>query len=142
MKTNTAPNCTMSLKNGSKIADLISTVQELRGPQGCPWDKKQTPSSLKKYLQSELDELISAINTNDSENICEELGDLLFIIVMIAEINTEENRFDLNNVIEGINAKLVRRHPHVFEEKTVLSEEDLNKQWNAIKAAEKSRNNV
>ena len=139
MKTIIDPSPAMSRENRMKLNDLVSTIRELRGPQGCPWDRKQTTLSLKKYLHSEFQELVSAIDNNDSQNICEELGDLLFLIVMISEIHREAGEFDLNRVIEGIDAKLIRRHPHVFEEKKNLSEEDLNRQWDAIKAAEKSR---
>ena len=140
MKTSTEPSQAISRDNGTKLNELVSTIRELRGPHGCPWDRKQTALSLKKYLHSEFQELISAINNNDSQNICEELGDLLFLIVMISEIHREAGEFDLNRVIEDIDAKLIRRHPHVFKEKKNLSEEDLNRQWDAIKAVEKSQN--
>lgn len=122
------------------FSQLLSTVQTLRGPEGCPWDKRQDTLSLKKYLESEFQELIAAVNNNDTANICEELGDLLFLIVMVSEVNREEGNFDIQQVIKLINDKLIRRHPHVFEEKKHLSEEELHKQWDAIKAAEKSEN--
>ncbi|SHO46938.1 MazG nucleotide pyrophosphohydrolase domain-containing protein [Desulfopila aestuarii] len=118
---------------------LIETVKTLRGEGGCPWDKRQTTVSLVKYLQSEFDELLAAINNDDNANLCEELGDLLFIIILISEINSEENTFSIENVLEGITEKLIRRHPHVFGDKQDLDEEALRRQWQEIKAMEKAK---
>lgn len=119
--------------------DLASTVKQLRSPEGCPWDKRQTTASLVKYLHSEFSELLEAIENNDAENICEELGDLLFLIVMVAQINSESGTFDISQVVKGIDQKLIRRHPHVFAGVKISSEQELREQWEKIKAAEKSQ---
>ena len=122
----------------SNFSSLLETVRALRGENGCPWDKRQTTSSMKKYLNAEMEKLLAAIDNNDPANTCEELGDLLFIIVLLAEIHTESANFTIDEVISGITAKLIRRHPHVFAGKEINSEEELRAQWQEIKAMEKS----
>ncbi len=129
-------------KASNKLHTLISTIRTLRGKNGCPWDIKQTPSSLIKYISSESEELIQAIRNEDKPNMCEELGDVLYLVIMLSEINRDEGNFDLDEVIDNINAKLIRRHPHVFAGQTYESEEQLAAQWQAIKAAEKSKKSV
>lgn len=129
-------------KNNTTLQSLIVTVQSLRGDNGCPWDKRQTPLSLIEHLTSEATELVRAIENDDPENVCEELGDLLYIIVMIAEINRGLDNFDLTDVLTKINSKLIRRHPHVFAGTFYENEEQLAEQWESIKAAEKKKNSV
>jgi len=121
----------------SHFSNLLGTVRKLLGEQGCPWDKRQTNTSLSKYLKSELDELIAAIDNGDHENICEELGDLLYLILLISEINNRDWFFSIDAVIHSIDAKLVRRHPHVFEKFSIMSDDELREQWLAIKSKEK-----
>ena len=121
----------------SHFSNLLETVRKLLGEQGCPWDKRQTNNSLSKYLKSELDELIAAIDNGDHENICEELGDLLYLILLISEINNRDGFFSIDAVIHSIDAKLVRRHPHVFEKFSIMSDDELREQWLAIKSKEK-----
>lgn len=125
-----------------QLSDLISTVKTLRGQNGCPWDKRQNSFSLLKYLKLECQELVDAIENDDHVNICEELGDLLYLIVMISAIGNDQGYFDLCDVIRTINEKLIRRHPHVFAGQTYESEEQLAAQWEAIKAEEKKKNTV
>ena len=120
---------------------LIEIVKELRGEKGCPWDKKQTVASLTKYLREEFDELLQAISNNDLDNMCEEAGDMMFLLVMLAEINAENKAFEIVDVIERINMKLIRRHPHVFAGVQIDDEDALRRQWLAIKAEEKSKRN-
>jgi tetrapyrrole methylase family protein / MazG family protein len=120
---------------------LIGIVKELRSENGCPWDKKQTIASLTKYLREEFDELMLAISNNDPDNLCEEAGDMMFLLVMVAEINSESNSFTINDVVRSINEKLVRRHPHVFAGVQIDDEQALTKQWLAIKAKEKLKRN-
>jgi MazG family protein len=124
-----------------EFLELVNIVKKLRGNDGCPWDKKQTISSLTKYLQEEFNELLQAIENNDPDNICEEAGDLLFLIVMIAEIKAESKIFELTDVIQSINKKLIRRHPHVFAGVKIKDEESLRKQWETIKSQEKLKRN-
>jgi MazG family protein len=123
--------------NNIKLQNLLDTIDILRGEQGCPWDRKQTCASMREYLQSECDELQTAINNEDHDNICEELGDVLYILIMIAAINKDLGKFALQDVLEAINAKLIRRHPHVFAGQTYENEDQLTAQWQAIKAKEK-----
>jgi tetrapyrrole methylase family protein / MazG family protein len=123
------------------FSKLIEIVKELRGKKGCPWDKKQTVTSLTKYLREEFDELLQAISNNDLDNMCEEAGDMMFLLVMLAEINAENKAFEIVDVIERINMKLIRRHPHVFAGVRIDDEDALRRQWLAIKAEEKSKRN-
>ena len=118
---------------------LVDTISTLRSDRGCPWDKKQTPATLLKYLQAETDELVSAINNKDIENTCEELGDVLYILIMISTYYKESSAFDFSDVIQQVNEKLIRRHPHVFAGKTYEDEADLDRQWQEIKAKEKQK---
>jgi len=125
-------------KNDNFLQPLLNTIKSLRGEKGCPWDKKQTSLSLIQHLQSESAELIEAVEREDKDNICEELGDLLYLIIMYAEIHNSIREFDLRDVVENINRKLIRRHPHVFEGKPYKDEEELKKQWQTIKQQEKN----
>lgn len=120
---------------------LVNIIKKLRGENGCPWDKRQTIASLTKYLQEEFDELLLAITNNDMENLCEEAGDMLFLIVMLAEISSDQKVFEITDVLDSINEKLIRRHPHVFAGVQVKDEEALRKQWQAIKEKEKLKKN-
>ena len=105
------------------FADLVDTVARLRAPDGCPWDRAQTHLSLKPACIEEAAEVLCGINildrTGSGQNLCEELGDLLLQVVMHAQIAEDEGLFTLKDVIEGINRKMVRRHPHVFGEKSL-----------------------
>jgi tetrapyrrole methylase family protein/MazG family protein len=122
----------------SDLNDLVTTIRKLRGKNGCPWDRKQTIESLARYLNEELEEIIQAIDTNDFDNLCEELGDFLYLILMLAQISEENKKFNLADIINGINQKLIRRHPHVFGDAVVTDEKALRKQWHRIKAEEKA----
>lgn len=124
------------------LPELVSTIKELRGEDGCPWDKRQSSTSLIKHLKSECEELVAAVNNNDQVNTCEELGDLLYLIVMFSEIHNDHRDFNLSDVIRTVNEKLIRRHPHVFAGLTYDNEEQLAAQWKAIKAEEKKKNSV
>jgi len=129
------------LNTEAAFRNLIDIVKELRGENGCPWDKKQSNSSLSKYLREEFDELLLAIAKDDAENLCEEAGDVLFLIVMLAQINAEKHLFNLSDILNAINKKMIRRHPHVFAGVQIADEEALRKQWQTIKAEEKLKKN-
>ena len=116
---------------------LIKIMARLRGPSGCPWDKEQTPQSLKPYLIEEAYEVLEAIDLNDDDEIKEELGDLLLQVVFHAQIASEENRFNIDDVAEAIADKLIRRHPHVFGDTQADTPDEVIKNWEAIKAEEK-----
>ncbi len=119
------------------FGQLITLIETLRSPGGCPWDQKQTLDSLKRYLQEESTELLEAIDRDNSREICEELGDLLYIILFMCRIGHEENRFSYDDMLGGIQRKLIRRHPHVFADAPTGDEQMLRKQWERIKAEEK-----
>lgn len=104
----------MSPAPSSQLNALLETMRKLRSPQGCNWDREQTPSSLRPYILEEAYELIDAIEQGDSAEILSELGDLLLQIVFLAQIFTERGEFGLDEIAESINSKLMRRHPHIF----------------------------
>jgi len=118
--------------------ELLSTMRALRAPEGgCKWDKAQTHETLIKCLQEEAQEVVDAINNKDDDNLKEELGDLLLQVVFHAAIAAEQNRFDITDVIEGINQKLIRRHPHVFAGAPAATPEEALRRWREIKKKEK-----
>ena len=122
-----------------KIFDeFVDTIAALRAPDGCPWDMEQTHESLKVCLMDEAEEVLEAIDAKDDANLCEELGDVLLQVVMHAQIAAEEGRFTIEDVIRGVNDKMIRRHPHVFGDVKVDSVEDQLKLWEQIKAQEKA----
>lgn len=116
---------------------LQQLVTDLRSDQGCPWDRQQTSTSLKKYLLEECRELAEAIDSGHPEHICEELGDVFFILIMLAALFEEKDQFSANDALKGVIAKMIRRHPHVFADATVTDEKALRAQWENIKAQEK-----
>ncbi|HEX9715175.1 MAG TPA: nucleoside triphosphate pyrophosphohydrolase [Desulfurivibrionaceae bacterium] len=122
-----------------KFLALLEIISRLRAPDGCPWDKKQTPQTFKQYLVEETHELLEAINDDNPSHICEELGDLLFQVLFLNNLYQEKNLFTLSDVIDSISAKMIRRHPHVFGGETVDSEQELRRQWQAIKSRENER---
>ena len=123
-----------------KIFDeFVETIATLRAPGGCPWDQEQTHESMKKCLMDEAEEVLAAIDAKDDDNLCEELGDLLLQVVMHAQIAAEEGRFTIEDVIRGVNDKMIRRHPHVFGDVKIDSLEDQLKLWEEIKAKEKNK---
>ena len=113
---------------------LVSIMNDLR--EKCPWDKKQTIQSLRQLTLEETYELTEAITEEDWKSIKEELGDLLLHIVFYAKIGSEENKFTLNEVIDGIADKLVTRHPHIYGDVKVNNEEDVKRNWEQIKLRE------
>ena len=119
------------------LASLYKVIQRLRGPGGCPWDQKQSPESIKKYLLEETHELADAMSHDDYQHICEEIGDLFFILTLIVQIYEEEDHFSMNDIFSGVIKKMIRRHPHVFEGIKAGSEIELKLQWEAIKSKEK-----
>lgn len=122
--------------NREKLHELVTIIKKLREPGGCPWDRKQTVKSFRPYLLEETHELLEALDIDDSDLVKEELGDLLFQIIFLNNLYEEQGHFSLDEVIETITAKMIRRHPHVFGSTKVDSEKDLRRNWNAIKTAE------
>lgn len=119
------------------IEELISLVKKLRSPEGCSWDRKQTVSSLRPFMLEEAYEVADASETEDWDMLKGELGDLLLHVVMAALICEEDGLFTFSEVIKGISDKLIRRHPHVFDETSSLSPEEVEQQWETIKSREK-----
>ncbi|USK80518.1 nucleoside triphosphate pyrophosphohydrolase [Peribacillus frigoritolerans] len=120
-----------------EFSKLRRVIAELRGPDGCPWDKKQTHESLKKYLIEEAYELIDSIDEGDDEGMVDELGDVLLQVMLHSQIGEDEGMFTIDDVIEGITGKMIRRHPHVFGDVEVNGEEDVLVNWQKIKEDEK-----
>jgi len=119
-----------------EFTKLVSLMESLRGPQGCAWDKKQTEKSFRTFLLEEVYEVIEAIERDDLHALKEELGDLLFHIVFLAQICKEKGQFDISDVVEGAYEKMYRRHPHVFG---AVGDDDkpVEKRWEEIKRGEK-----
>ena len=124
-----------------KFDKLVELMARLRGENGCPWDKKQTVETLKPYLIEETYELIDAIESKEPERIKEELGDMLFQIVFVSQVCADNEWFSINDVIEIIHEKMVRRHPHVFGSVKADTPEEVLDQWYRIKAEEKGAKN-
>lgn len=116
---------------------LLRIVADLRGPAGCPWDKEQTHTSLTPYAIEETHEMVEAIESGDDAHICEELGDVLFQVILHAQLAKERGAFEIKDVIEGIAKKVVRRHPHVFSDVKVTNSDEVMKNWDEIKKKEK-----
>ncbi|MCY4403618.1 MAG: nucleoside triphosphate pyrophosphohydrolase [Candidatus Poribacteria bacterium] len=115
---------------------LIEIIATLRGENGCPWDREQTHTSLKSTLIEETYETVEAIDSGKPDKLKEELGDLLLNIMLQAQIAAESNNFDIYDVIDTLNEKLIRRHPHVFGDVNVENAEDVVNNWEAIKSQE------
>lgn len=128
-------------ENLKNFESLVEVVAHLRGPEGCPWDKEQTHQSLAPYTIEEAHELVDALerqNQPDQENLLkEELGDLLFQVVLHAQLAQERGAFDISDVIAHLNEKMVRRHPHVFGDTKVENSAEVLKNWEEIKKQEK-----
>ncbi len=126
-------------KNSYDMKDLLDIMRILREPDGCPWDAQQTHESIKKDLIEETYEVIEAINKNDKELLCEELGDLLMQVVFHAQMEKEKGEFEFGDVTDGICKKLIERHPHVFGQVSVSGVDDVLTNWDAIKRKSKGQ---
>ncbi len=122
----------------TSIAELANVINALIAPNGCSWDREQTPLSLCDYVLEEAHELVDAIRNGTKEDACEELGDVLFLLAFIAELYAKDKAFTFDDAAHYATAKMIRRHPHVFENKTFENREEQLKAWEQIKRAEKS----
>ena len=122
-----------------KFLKLVEILEKLRGEHGCPWDKKQTHTSLMKYLFEESNEYNEAVKKQDYDNMKEELGDVLLQVIFHAQIAKENGKFDIYDVLDSINEKMIRRHPHVFGNSKATTEEEIRIEWEKIKQLEKSK---
>ncbi|MGD2269922.1 MAG: nucleoside triphosphate pyrophosphohydrolase [Desulfobacterales bacterium] len=118
---------------------LVELIERLRGDDGCPWDKKQTPRSIAVYLVEEIFELFAAIISDNPEQIREELGDVLFQIFFVAGLYQERGLFDIKDVVNSNAQKMIRRHPHVFGNENSSTAEKIRMRWHEIKMKEKKR---
>ena len=133
---------TKKINSKDKIDKLIEVVSALRHPiHGCPWDQKQTHASLIPYVLEEAHEVAHAIRGNNPDEIKEELGDLLLQIILHAQIAKEKKLFDMTDILEIITKKLVRRHPHVFQNKEKVTIKEVEDSWEKIKNIEKPLHN-
>ena len=123
---------------GAKFERLVDIMARLRGVDGCPWDREQDLESLKPMLIEEVYEVIDAVDNQDYEGLAEELGDLLLHVVFHAQLGREMNEFGIDDVIDGICDKLIRRHPHVFGNEQACDADEVVEKWEEIKAREKS----
>ena len=122
-----------------QFEELCSILDTLLGPNGCPWDKEQTLETLRTYVLEEVCELIDALHERDMQNIKEELGDLFFTVVFLAKVAAKEGHFTLEDALQAINEKLIRRHPHIFGSAGSLdTSEQVLAQWEVIKKQEKT----
>jgi len=124
---------------GPAFAKLAAVMSRLRAPGGCPWDREQTHHTLRTYLIEEAYEVLDALDADDDVKFAEELGDLLLQVLFHAQIAAEQRRFTISDVIREIHDKMVRRHPHVFGNVQAKTSADVLRNWEQIKAAERSK---
>lgn len=124
-------------KNKYNMTDLNNVMESLLAENGCPWDKVQTHETLKNYLIEESYEVVEAIDNKDSENLCEELGDVLFQIIFHSKLAERENKFDFSDVVNNVTAKMIYRHPHVFANESADTPQEVSKSWEVLKKKEK-----
>jgi MazG family protein len=122
---------------GQKFDKLVSIMARLRAPGGCPWDREQTFDTIKPYLLEETYEVMEAIDARDWNELADELGDLMLQSVFFAQMASEAGHFGIEDSIDAINNKLVRRHPHIFGDSEAHTAEDVKKRWDEIKLEEK-----
>ncbi len=115
---------------------LVEIVQQLRGPNGCPWDKEQTQRTLTQYAIEEAFELVEAIESQNQHEIKDELGDFLFQVILQAQVASDDHHFSLLDVIKNLNEKMIRRHPHVFGDDGAKTTTEVWKNWEKLKAKE------
>jgi len=123
-------------ENLDTFAALVEIIAKLRSPEGCPWDREQTHASIKGNLIEEAYEVLEAIDEQDMEKLCEELGDLLMQIVLQSQMASEDEDFEISDVVRKINEKLIRRHPHIFGDAKAADAQQVIAKWEALKREE------
>ncbi|MEN6441010.1 MAG: MazG family protein [Syntrophobacter sp.] len=123
----------------NKVRDIWEIISRLRGENGCPWDRKQSPQSVQTYLVEEAHEAAAAVRSGNVRDAAEELGDVLFMVLFLAYLYEQRGDFSLEHVCDNISEKMIRRHPHVFGEVSVNSAEEVKDNWEKIKKEEKDR---
>jgi len=122
---------------GEKFQQLVDLMARLRAPGGCPWDREQNFDTIKPFLLEETYEVMNAIDARNWPELADELGDLVLQAVFFSQMASEENLFRIDDALDAINQKLIRRHPHIFGDETAVTEGDVRKRWSEIKAQEK-----
>jgi MazG family protein len=122
---------------GERFERLVGILARLRAPGGCPWDREQNFATIKPYLLEETYEVLDAIDQRDWPGLAEELGDLMLQAVFFAQMASEEGKFGIDDSLDAISEKLIRRHPHVFGDGTAKTSDDVKRRWDEIKADEK-----
>ncbi|HEY2434261.1 MAG TPA: nucleoside triphosphate pyrophosphohydrolase [Vicinamibacterales bacterium] len=130
----------MPLDAGQAFQQLVDIMARLRGPDGCPWDRQQTLESLRAFLLEETHEVLEAIDRGDADALRGEIGDLVFEAVFLAQICADQGRFTIGDALQAITAKLIRRHPHVFDPdgRPLETPGEVHQQWEQIKSTEQS----
>jgi len=129
---------TLSLpENLREFSTLVDIIARLRAPDGCPWDRKQTHASLREFLLEECYEVLAALDEENAGELCQELGDLLLQIVLHAQIAAEAGEFELGDVMNSINAKMIHRHPHIFGSQEVKDADEVTHNWENLKQEER-----
>ena len=123
----------------AKWLKLLEIMQTLRGENGCPWDKAQTHDTLKKYFLEETYEVLDAIDRRSDEALCDELGDVLLQVVFHAQLAAEQGRFTIDDVLDQINGKMIRRHPHIFADAHADAPEEVLTMWEAMQKSSRIR---
>ena len=126
---------------GASLSRLVEIMDRLLAPDGCPWDREQTPASLRPFVLEETYEVLEAIEHGTAQDLCEELGDFVFEAVFLARMHEEAGHFSIGDVVDGIADKLVRRHPHVFERgdgEDALTSGQVVERWETLKARERA----
>lgn len=127
---------------GRRFEQLVEIMGILRGKEGCPWDREQDEKSITNYFLEEVYEAVDAISAGDARSLAEELGDVLMEVVFLAQIFKEKEKFSISDVLEGINRKMIRRHPHVFAQKRIRTKERVIDEWCRQKKEEKARQSI
>ncbi len=123
---------------GNEFEKLIEIIEALRGEGGCPWDREQTPETVKRYLVEEAYEAVSEVEKNNIPGIMEELGDLIFMSLFMAYLFQQDGKFTIEDVLRKAASKMIHRHPHVFGNQSAKSAEEVKKNWERLKKEEKN----
>jgi tetrapyrrole methylase family protein/MazG family protein len=124
-------------ETGKEFEGLMDLMARLRAEDGCPWDREQTPATIKRYLLEEVYEVVDAVDQQASDQVADELGDLIFMAIFLAHLYGEEGQFQMDQVLRRVGDKMVRRHPHVFGDRKVDSARQVKLNWEEIKQQEK-----
>ena len=129
-------------ETGRELERLLDLLTRLRAEDGCPWDREQTPATIKRYLLEEVYEVVDAVDHETSDQVADELGDLIFMALFLARLYAEQDQFQMAEVLRGVGDKMVRRHPHVFGDRKVDSSLEVKLNWEEIKQKEKPRKSL